>query len=184
MTYAAAWLADVLRAAGLRVVEQEGWQERGHGDMGHIRGVLCHHTAGPLHGEAPSMPTVIHGRPDLPGPLANLVLGRSGTFYVIAAGRAYHAGAGEWQGVVNGNSELIGIEAENTGLENDPWPAPQIQAYHEGCSAILKHIGAPLIMCAGHKEYALPKGRKTDPSFPMDTFRAAIRATCPGWPQE
>jgi hypothetical protein len=38
-------------------------------------------------------------RPDLSGPLAQLCLGRDGAFYIIAAGRAYHAGAGNWQGV-------------------------------------------------------------------------------------
>ena len=177
MTYALIWLPAVLKAAGLTVVEEPGWPTRGHGDMGFVKGVLCHHTAGPLdHGDAPSLDTVINGRPDLAGPLAQLVLGRSGTYYTVAAGKCYHAGAGIWQGVTMGNSELIGIEAENTGLPNDPWPAVQMDAYARGCAALLKHIHAPVVMCAGHKEYATPHGRKDDPSFDMPTFRAAVTA--------
>lgn len=81
MAYKLAWLADVLRAEGLKVVEQPGWKDRGRGDMGEVKGILCHHTAGPLKGNAPSLNLVEHGRPDLAGPLSQLVLGRDGTFY-------------------------------------------------------------------------------------------------------
>jgi hypothetical protein len=175
--FALSWLADVLRSTGLTVNETDGWKTRGHGDVGKIKGVLCHHTAGPLgHGDAPSLAVVRDGRPDLPGPLAQLVLGRSGTFYVVAAGRAYHAGKGSWPsvGTDNGNEHLIGIEAENTGLENEPWPQVQLMAYARGAAAVLKHVGAPASMCLGHKEWA--PGRKSDPSFDMLTFRAATAA--------
>lgn len=171
MTYSLLWLPKVLRDAGLEVVEHPGWQSRGHGDMRTIKGVLCHHTAGPLKGEIPDLNILVNGRPDLSGPLCNLGLGRSGKFYMIAAGKGWHAGAGNWQGITDGNANLIGIEAENTGLPNDPWPAVQMDAYARGCAAILKHIGAKSIMAAGHKEYALPKGRKSDPSFDMIAFR-------------
>lgn len=170
------WLAPVLRAAGLSVIEEDGWGSRGHGDMGAIQGVLCHHTAGPLHGDAPSLPTVVNGRPDLAGPLSQLFLARSGVWHIVAAGKAWHAGAGAWQGVTDGNAHFVGIEAENTGLANDPWPAEQLDSYSRGVAAILAHIGAAPIMCAGHKEYALPAGRKTDPSFDMTAFRSSVAA--------
>lgn len=176
MTYSLTWLADVLRAAGLNVVEQPGWKTRGHGDMGKVVGVLCHHTAGALKGNAPSLKIVQSGRPDLKGPLAQLVLGRDGTYYVVAAGLCYHAGAGNWRGVKTGNKSLIGIEAENTGLANDPWPTVQMDAYVRGVAALLKHIGAEPIMAVGHLEYALPVGRKSDPSFSTGTRNARIRA--------
>lgn len=176
MTYSAHWLADVLRAAGLQVQEEAGWQSRGRAEMGTVKGVLCHHTAGPLTGNMPSLDTVQNGRPDLPGPLAHLLLARDGTFIVIAAGRCNHAGAGSWRGVTTGNSNFIGIEAENTGLPNDPWPDAQLDAYARGCAAILAHAGAPVIMCAGHKEYALPHGRKSDPDFDMGAFRQRVSA--------
>lgn len=168
------WLADVLRAAGLKVEEVDGWQNRGRGDMATVRGILCHHTAGPLTGNAPSLNLVVKGREDLAGPLSQLVLGRDGTFHVVAAGRCNHAGAGAWQGVTSGNSSFIGIEAENAGTGKDPWPPVQMDAYARGCAAILKHLGEDSVMVAGHKEYALPRGRKIDPSFDMVTFRDRV----------
>ena len=38
------WIADVLRAEGVTLVEFPGWQNRGHGDFKDIRGVMVHHT--------------------------------------------------------------------------------------------------------------------------------------------
>lgn len=181
MALALTWLTDTLRAANLPVEEVHGWKSRAvGGNMGAAKGVICHHTAGPLHGNAPSLHTVTHGREDLAGPLAHLVLARNGTYYVVAAGRANHAGTGKWQGITNGNAHFIGIEAENTGLskghKSDPWPWVQMNAYRWGVAAILRKIGAGASMCAGHSEYALPKGRKSDPSFDMDEFRLEVDA--------
>lgn len=184
MAFSLTWLASELLAAGLKVAEQPGWKTRGHGNVGMIKGVMCHHTAGPLHGNMPSLGVITNGRPDLPGPLSQLGLGRDGTYFIVAAGRAFHAGAGNWQGITKGNSSFIGIEAENTGYLNgpkaDPWPAVQIDAYERGVAAILKKIGVDAIMCCGHKEYALPQGRKSDPTFDMPTFRSHVAAIMAG----
>ncbi|MBS1913359.1 MAG: N-acetylmuramoyl-L-alanine amidase [Bacteroidetes bacterium] len=181
MAYSLTWLLDVLKNAGLKVAPVEGWQTRGRGDVGRIFGVLCHHTAGSKNGNMPSLGVLVKGRADLPGPLAQLGLGRDGTYYIIAAGRCNHAGKGAWRGVVNGNSNFIGIEAENTGLANDtPWPAVQLDAYHRGVAAILKHIGQSVDFCVGHKEFALPRGRKSDPNLDMTAFRAAVAAVMSG----
>lgn len=185
MTYSLTWLPSVLKGFGLNVIEQPGWRTRGHGDVGKIVGVMCHHTAGPLKGNAPSLGVCTNGRPDLPGPLSQLVLGRDGTFYVVAAGLSYHAGAGAWKGIKTGNRSFIGIEAENTGLANEnPWNPVQMAAYAKGVAAILRHIGAKPEMAVAHLEYALPVGRKSDPSFSignrdqrikaMDAFRATV----------
>lgn len=180
MTYSVTWLAPTLRAAGCKTVELAGWQKRGRAEMGTVKGVLCHHTAGSKTGNAPSLNLIVNGRPDLPGPLSHLHLARDGTFTVIAAGKCNHAGPGDWHGVTTGNSNFIGIEAENAGDGSDPWPDVQVEAYARGCAAILKHIGAPAIMCAGHKEYALPRGRKIDPSFDMTAFRQKVSAFMQG----
>lgn len=174
MVYALTWLPEVLEAAGLKVAETPGWRTRGRAEMGVVRGVMCHHTATAAPGNMPSLNLLINGRSDLAGPLAQLGLGRDGTFYVIAAGRANHAGAGRWEGVTTGNSSFIGIEAENSGKPGEPWPEVQVDAYERGVAAILRKIGAGANMCCGHKEYALPKGRKPDPSFDMAPFRAAV----------
>jgi hypothetical protein len=174
MTYSLTWLKQVLTDAGLKVQETPQWEYHGHGDMSSVRGVLCHHTSGPRTGNMNDLHVLIEGRPDLPGPLSQLGLGRDGTWFLVAAGKGWHAGRGAWQGVTDGNGHLIGIEAENTGEKDDPWPDVQMDSYRRGVAAILKHIGAKPIMCAGHKEYALPKGRKDDPSFDMDAFRAEV----------
>jgi hypothetical protein len=97
MAYSLTWLAEVLEDAGLKVAEVAGWRTRGRGDVGSIKGIVCHHTAGPHTGNMPSLGVITIGRPDLAGPLAQLGLGRDGTFYVVAAGRANHAGAGKWR---------------------------------------------------------------------------------------
>ena len=186
------WLSTVLQNAGLKVAEVPGWQNRGRpAPLGIIKGVICHHTAGSKNGNMPSLNVIINGRSDLPGPLAQLGLGRDGTFYIIAAGRCNHAGNGIWKGETNGNSSFIGIEAENTGgFKNppgpkdpplDPWPVAQLNAYYRGVAAILSHVGASSNMCCGHKEYALPRGRKPDPhTLDMDQFRLNVKAIMEG----
>lgn len=182
MPFSLTWLPQVLKDSGLKVALTDGWENRGHGDMGKIAGVICHHTATPgRSANMPTLNTLIKGREDLSGPLAQLGLGRDGTYYVVAAGRCNHAGIGAWKGVTTGNSSFIGIEAENTGLADDsPWPASQIDAYQRGVAAILAHIGQTADFCAGHKEWALPAGRKNDPSFPMNPFRSAVAAILNG----
>lgn len=173
------WLPSVLEAAGLKWAPVDGWQTRGRGPMGDVAGVICHTTVGPRHGNMPSLRVLIEGRADLAGPLAQLGLGRDGTYYVIAAGRCNHAGKGTWNGINAGNTRFIGIEAENTGLGDEPWPDIQIQAYQHGVGAILKHLGLNADCCCGHKEWALPAGRKQDPDFgqllPLTTFRSAVQ---------
>ena len=181
MAFSLIWLPQVLKDAGLKVALVDGWENRGRGDVGSTLGVLCHHTAGPRNGNMPSLDTLIQGRSDLPGPLAQLGLGRDGTYYVIAAGRCNHAGTGSWQGVTSGNTNFVGIEAENTGLSNDsPWPDVQMDAYRRGVAAILRHTGRKVDFCAGHKEYALPTGRKDDPKFDMAPFRLSVSAILDG----
>jgi hypothetical protein len=188
MVYSLTWLPEVLEAAGLKVAEVPGWRTRGRGEMSRIRGIMCHHTAGASanHGVMPSLHSLVNGRPAGPGcsalagPLSQLGLARDGTWYVIAAGRANHAGGGRWQEIATGNSSFIGVEAENTGKSSDPWPPVQLDAYKRGVAAMLKHVGASAAMCCGHKEFALPPGRKPDPNFDMVGFRAEVAAIMGG----
>jgi len=180
MPFSLTWLPDVLLNSGLKVANVDGWQFRGLGDMGEVFGVICHHTAGPKDQNMPTLNTIINGRSDLRGPLAHLGLGRDGTFYVVAAGRCQHAGQGVWHDETAGNTHFIGIEAENTGLPGDPWPDVQLEAYQHGVAAILRQISRDENWCAGHKEWALPHGRKDDPSLDMVSFRAAVSAILTG----
>lgn len=174
MPYRLINIAGILRKAGLSVIEQPGWKTRGHGDMGAVRGVICHHTAECRDADTePALHVITHGRPGLSGPLCNLGLGQAGDYYIIAAGRAYHAGKGAWQGQTSGNSHFIGIEAENDGI-GEPWPEKQMDAYARGCAALAIAYGFHVSMVIGHKEWATPKGRKSDPSFDMAAFRRRV----------
>lgn len=174
MTFSLLWLPQVLTAWGLKVQCVDGWQSRGHGNMGTPLGVIAHHTCGPQDGDIRDLHVLVDGRPDLAGPLCNLGLARSGVFWVVAAGKAWHAGAGSWGQIVDGNSHFIGIEAENVGDGSDPWPAVQMDAYKRGCAALLTHIGAKPSMCIGHKEWS--PHRKDDPNFDMHEFRNDVAA--------
>ena len=157
----ALWLADTLRAAGLVVHEVDGWQTRGSSTF-YPRGVVCHHTASHAGSDHPALGTVINGRPDLNGPLCNVLLARNGDCYIIAAGTANHAGTGGWRGL-SGNSSVLGIEAENNGV-GEPWPAHQIDAYVRLCAAMCDGGGfTPDTVCY-HREWA--PTRKPDPAGP------------------
>jgi peptidoglycan hydrolase-like protein with peptidoglycan-binding domain len=182
MTYSLTWLPEVLQKAGLKVALVDGWSTRGRAEMGKVKGVICHHTATRQAGNMPTLKTLINGRDDLPGPLAQLGLGRDGTFYVVAAGRCNHAGPGAFEGITSGNTNFIGIEAENSGMSDDRWPEVQITSYQRGVAAILKHVGATAAFCIGHKEFALPPGRKSDPNFDMNVFRSGVADIMSGSP--
>jgi N-acetyl-anhydromuramyl-L-alanine amidase AmpD len=76
---------------------------------------------------------------------------------------------------------MVGIEAENTGLDNDqPWPEVQVDAYARGVAALARHAGFGVEMVCGHKEWALPKGRKIDPTFDCDAFRMRVAGVLNG----
>lgn len=175
MAFSLTWLPEILRNAGLKVAEYPGWASRGRGDFGRPEGVMCHHTATTKAGNMPSLGTLVQGRSDLSGPLCHLGLARDGTYYVIAAGRANHAGVGEWKAIRDGNGRFIGIEAEHSGRPDEPWSAVQRDAYVRGAAALLRQIGCGADRCCGHGEYALPRGRKNDPRLgPQSDPRQAM----------
>lgn len=179
----ALWLADVIRDGGMQVVEVAGWQTRGSDNWGPVKALMAHHTATPASrpGDYPSLAIVRDGRlpPDpspVPGPLSQLGLGRSGTVYVIASGKANHAGVGRTPpGVVTfaGSTESLGCEAEHPG-GNAPWTPRQYDAYVQLFSIVADHLNLKTSQVVGHKEWATPPGRKPDPTFPMGSFRADI----------
>lgn len=166
------WLAQVLRNAGEEVAETGGWQTRGVDTMA-PRGIVVHHTAESAQANPASIANfLIDGRTDLPGPLCHLYLDRTGRWWVIAAGRANHAGRGGWKGLA-GNSSVVGIECANTGL-GEAWPAVQLRALENGLVAIADHLDIPADMICGHKEWA--PTRKIDPAgIEMGPLRSLVR---------
>lgn len=165
-------LATAARKSGLTVIEIPGWRTHGHGQMSGVRTIVAHHTATKTSapGDYPSINVVRNGRAGLSGPLSQLGLGRDGTVYVIAAGLSYHAGKTHHRD--QGNAYAIGIEAEHPGT--GPWPKRQRDAYVRLCAALVDHYGLTVSRVQGHKEVAAPTGRKSDPNFDMDAFRADI----------
>ena len=166
-------IATRLRAGGLRVVEVDGWQTRGSTDFG-PGGSVNHHTAGPSTGATPSLNTCINGRPDLPGPLCNVMQSREpdgfDIAYVISAGRSNHAGEGGWKGL-SGNSSVYGLEIEHDGVT--PLPEHRIDI----AAAIHAHMfNGDVAMVCQHREWA--PNRKPDAATNVDgdDFRRRVDA--------
>ncbi|GAA0969677.1 N-acetylmuramoyl-L-alanine amidase [Acrocarpospora macrocephala] len=162
-------LAAVARRTGFPVTEVAGWTSRGHGPQPAVRGIVCHHTAGPAAGgDYPSLAVVRSGRPGLAGPLSQFGLGRSGRIYVIAAGRCWH-NAPSTSGL-HTNSASIGIEAENNGSQ--PWPEPQLDAYRRLCAELCKEYGLPASAVKAHRE--VNRGKPDPHGVNMADFRLAV----------
>lgn len=178
-------LPAVLRTAGLSVFVHAGWQDRGRPGTFTPRAVMIHHDASAV-GPSPTLDDyIIKGRPEsgTPGPLSQLwvCLGCKGehavgTWHVLAAGRANHAGTGAGWGVVpkdSGNTYAYGVETDHTtGEAVDPTFRASIV---KGSAALLKALGAsPVNALPGHKDYA--PGRKSDPDWDMNLMRRDVAA--------
>ena len=171
-------LANRLRAAGLSVVEVDGWQNRGSSDF-NPRGSVNHHTAGPKDGNIPSLNTLIYGRSDLPGPLCNVAQARNNDIYVIASGRANHAGSGGWKGL-SGNSSVYGLEIEHTGTSSESWSEDRVNTAARVHAALLRGKADASMVCQ-HKEWA--PSRKIDAyNANGDTFRSRVAHHLTGSP--
>lgn len=186
-------LAGALRKHGLTVVETPGWANRGFAgrDLLEVRGVLWHHTAtnrGRFNGaDAPTLSMCIEGRPDVAGPLCNIVFGRNGTVYLVAAGLANHAGAGAAPNIPRdlGNYYLIGIEMESSGIAPWDWTPDQIRVAPQlGAALEIEYLGGlppELRLQLGHLEYS-SQGKIDPAGWPggMDGLRAQINAVLNG----
>jgi hypothetical protein len=162
--------------AGLDVTEVDGWQTRGS-EAFRPTGSVHHHTGGALKGVAPSLGVCINGRSDLPGPLCHVFGPReeSNRVYLVAAGKANHAGAGGWRGI-NGNSSVWGLEEEHTGGPNEPVSELRIDRMARVHAAFLFGTSEALMNCQ-HREWA--PGRKPDfiaKFIDADQFRDRIAA--------
>lgn len=143
------WQADEFRAAGLKVVEVQGWKNRGRpASTGHFdpKGAhTTHHTGvtSSASNPAPGLSVLISGRSGLPGPLCHHAVAYDGTVYVIAAGRANHAGRIGKSGVPgmpyggDGNAHAMGNEVITDGTQ--PMPRAQQEAVALVAAVVLLH---------------------------------------------
>lgn len=176
------WLANRLRNADLQVRVVDGWEDRGRPlSTGTFEpfGVLLHHTAGAKATDDnphPSLQTVIHGRSDLPGPLCHVLIDWKGVCWVVAAGRANHAGTARASGPMpagDGNSMYVGIEIDYH-PDLQPASAAQRRVTCIAAAAIVTKLGHGRNYVRAHKETSTTG--KIDPSrfMPMDDARAKI----------
>lgn len=100
---------------------------------------------------------------------AHYLIGRKGAVWQMVAesDRAWHAGAGAWNGVDDINSRSIGIEITNTGSE--PFPEPQMTALEHLLAGIMRRWSIPPVNVIGHSDMA--PGRKIDPGARFDWAR-------------
>lgn len=167
-------LAEAVRKSRLTVVELPGWRTRTRPGTFAPRGVLVHHTGGDSDTRAYVDWMALEGRADLPAPLCQLALSRTGVVYVLAAGRANHGGEAQASGPMpagDGNTLYIGIEALNNGTEG--WTPTQYAAYVALCAALCEHYGWPATHVRAHRETSVTG--KWDPGrLDMDRFRTDI----------
>lgn len=163
MSYQTA-VVEAFRDHGLHLGFCPGWETRGS-SLFYPQGAVCHHDAIPTRWATPPG-MLISGRPDLAGPLCNTALASDGTVWLVAAGRANHAGAGSWRGLV-GNSTVWGTEAQNAGTGQE-WPDAQIDAYARLHAALVDFYGWPAgaEMVCRHAEWTWQDHRKIDPWGP------------------
>lgn len=172
-------LPTKLRDAGLKVVVLADWHQRGRPESTggfDPKGVLWHHTGGAGDGRDYAQWMATTGRDDLPPPLCQLSVGRDGTVYVIAGGRANHAGKAVASGPMpagDGNALYVGVECHNTGSEG--WPKKQRKAMVALGVALSQVLGCAADTHRAHKETSTTG--KWDPGkLDMTAFRADIAA--------
>lgn len=144
----ATWLADALRADPVLapyVVEEPGWESRGRppSDFSFTpHFVLSHHTACGT-GTTPQQciqQITYNGNSGAPPPISQLLISREPIVYILAAGRANHAGSGTWMDGTEGNGFAIGIEVCNNGT-GERWGDLQVELYRRTAAAIFNHFG-------------------------------------------
>ena len=183
-------LADVLRRAGLRVREVDGWQQRQRGGSGYSQsgpiGIIVHHTASSSGWNGEQDANFLTFQCDVK-PMANLYLDRGGQWWILAGGATNTNGSGGPWGPIpvdSANSRVIGIEAGNNGV-GEPWPDVMQDAYVAGVAALANAYRIEPGNVLSHQEWA--PTRKVDPAGPsrfgsinsshtwdMDVFRAAV----------
>jgi LysM repeat protein len=109
--------------------------------------------------------------------LANIVTARDGQVALNAVGVQHHAGKGgpRWDVPAGlGNPNSLGNEVCNSGRESYSPECTRAVIDTEVAWAIVSGRAAELHRLLGHKEWATPAGRKSDPSLSMDVRRQQV----------
>jgi hypothetical protein len=193
-------LAKIFTSAGLKYVEHGNWRARVRPGTFTPEGAMVHHTAS--SDLAATLKVVTYGRPDLIGPLCNVLVDHTGLLHLISAGRANHAGMGSskvlahmkqgqppkgtarqlgYKDDIVGNGLFVGFEVLSTGKATDPLPQAAWVATAKATAAICRYLKHPTpARVIGHAEWTSRKpdpqfGRGPDAHINMDRLRQAIR---------
>lgn len=158
-----------------------GWEGRGNEFPVRPDGALRHWTG--VGGEA--LNAIINGRPDLTGPLAQLYQSRQvdpatglDIVYVVASGKANHAGAGVLNGI-EGNYKLLGLEIGWAGAGEAFPPMRQLTSELAMRALLDCCLGDDPNDVGEHREYARPVGRKQDTNLSGDELRRRMTTITP-----
>lgn len=154
-----------LRALGFTVHEWPGWETRTNGYAATYKGGIVHHT-GSAYG--PAYQALVTGRSDLSGPLCNYSGNSDGSFTVISAGPANHAGAsggrsmGPLPVATRFNPHVLGLEIVYPGTQ--PMKPEQYRAALAWARVVADVVGGGNIECIrAHAETSITG--KWDPGF-------------------
>lgn len=197
-------LADVLRRAGLTVIEEPGWQTRARSSGGYASGrpthFMVHHTASNASSDGQQdVDYMVSGSDD--APIANTYVNRNGVVWVMAAGCTNTNGKG---GPLDGvpadsmNTYAVSCEVANNGV-GEPYPDPQQRAVatlvRACCNAYgianahvsTHYLWAPERKCdnTGPSRWAppgTPGGCNGAGAWNMPAFRSDVASGWPGGP--
>ncbi len=131
-----------------------------------FRGVMGHHTAGPLRGDTPSLGIIKTGRSGIPGPLSNGYGGRDQVVRIITMGLANHPGRGGPYTLTDhsgkryvvpadsGRPYFFGWEWENSGTGTEPWTDEIRELMGRTHAGTLDWLGAPVTNLIEHSTWA------------------------------
>ena len=160
------WAPEVLRDAGLNVVEEPGWKTRGLSTSQPFEpdSIVWHHDASAI-GDSPGVPAYMIANMATHGAQIWVCAGCngrhvSGTWHMVASGRMAHTGA-----VLAGmptNYDSIGIETDQT--TGETWEPGLLPSLRKGTAALLRHMRKIQTALHFHKTICSPPGRKVDPA--------------------
>ncbi|RJS23142.1 N-acetylmuramoyl-L-alanine amidase [Corallococcus sp. H22C18031201] len=113
---------------------------------------------------------------------ANYMIDRDGKVYQLVSDekRAWHAGVSELRGVpTDMNARSIGIEIVNDGSGKTAFTEAQYKSITQLVGYLKQEYKVPMENILGHKDVAVPKGRKDDPASNFDWKRVRSGITKP-----
>lgn len=165
-------MANVIRDAGVQVIEQDGWQTRARSSGGFDSNkpwcVMWHHTASSPGADPADDARYMSYNADSK-PIANILLAHDGVAWVLAAGATNTNGKGGGAIVTSRgrvpadsmNTYAIGMEIQNSGV-GETYPQVQIDNAFKISLALCEAYGLEPTDVGTHQEYA--PDRKIDPA--------------------